>query len=112
MPAGEAHPECSFTGTLLNRSEYIKSERGAIFARLGLRPTEWTMVAIVSRFAPENESEEITTPEGFDRAALETMAIGLMDQLERLGLSAAPAFPGIAVIPLAIYRILPWKSAT
>jgi hypothetical protein len=112
MPAGEAHPECSFTGTLLNRSEYIESERSAIFARLGLRPTEWTMVAIVSRFAPEKDAEEFTTPEGFDRIALETMAIGLMDRLERLGLSAAPSFPGIAVIPLALYRILPWKSPT
>ena len=110
MPSGEDHPECSFSGTLLNRSEYIEPERGAIFARFGMRPTRWTMVAIIARFASEGEAAEFAAPDGFDRAAIETMTTGLMDRIETLGLSAAPAFPGIAVIPLALYRLLPWTT--
>jgi len=110
MPCGEQHPQCSFSGTLLNRSEYVEPERGAIFARLGMRPTNWTMVGIVSRFAPP-EVTEFGAPEGdFDRTAIETMTIGLMDRIESLGLSAAPAFPGIAVTPIALYRVLPWTA--
>jgi hypothetical protein len=111
MPCGEHHPQCSFSGTLLNRSEYVEPERGAIFARLGMRPTNWTMVGIVSRFAPA-EVTEFGTPEGeFNRTTIETMTIGLMDRIESLGLSAAPAFPGIAVTPIALYRVLPWAAA-
>jgi hypothetical protein len=110
MPAGEDHPECSFTGTLLNRNEYIEPERGAIFARLGVRPSKWTMVAIVARFASDREPEDFELPTVFDRAAIESMTIGLMDRLERMGLSAAPAYPSMAVIPIALYRVLPWAS--
>jgi hypothetical protein len=54
---------------------------------------------------------EFGAPEGdFDRTAIETMTIGLMDRIESLGLSAAPAFPGIAVTPIALYRVLPWTA--
>jgi hypothetical protein len=107
-PCGEERPECSFSGTSLNRSEYIEPERGAIFGRLGMRPTNWTMVGIISRFAPE-EVTELATPAGdFNRTAIETMTTSLMDRIEALGLSAAPAFPGIAVTPIALYGILPW----
>jgi hypothetical protein len=110
MPCGDDNPECSFSGTLLNRSEYIEPERGAIFARLGMRPSNWTMVGIIARFAPEEEAAPLANPAGFDRAAIEAITIGLMDRIESLGLSAAPAFPGIAVIPLALYRLLPWAT--
>lgn len=112
MPAGEDQPNCSFTGTLLDRSEYIEPERGAIFSRLGLKPTRWTIVGIVSRFAPTTIEELSIPSDDFTRANLEILTTSLLDRIEGLGLSSAPSWPGISVIPVAVYRALPTKPDT
>lgn len=106
MPCGDERPECSFTGTLLPRSEYIDPERSAIFGRLGVRPSEWTVVGIISRIPTAPAESSVVAPEGFTRANLETMVIELLAKIESLGFSGSATWPSIGIIPIAVYRPL------
>lgn len=106
MPCGVGSPECAFVGTLLERNEYIDPERSAIFGRLGVRPTEWTVVGIISRLT-EEQSTEVTFPQGdFSRISIEQAVSALLDRLEPIGMSGSPTWPEISITPIAVYRPL------
>lgn len=108
MPCGEDNPECSFAGIMLDRTQYIEPERGAIFNRFGFRPATWTLVALVTRFgAPTSDAPFSLDPnEPFTRMALERVVTQMLEQFERTGLTDAPTWPTIGVTPLALYRVV------
>ena len=110
MPCGEGVPDCAFSGVLLDRSAYIEPERAAIFGRFGPTPANWTLVALVTRFGSKGTSSEFAVPpglgEGPSRLAVEELVVSLLAFLEGLGVADAPAWPTIAVTPLALYRLL------
>jgi hypothetical protein len=107
-PCGTEKPECSFSGILLNRSDYIEPERAAVFGRYGVEASPWTLVGIVSRFAnPDDNEATPRVPGEFGRLALEEMVASLLKKLEAIGVADAPTWPSIAITPLGLYRALP-----
>lgn len=112
MPCGEGFPDCSFAGALLDRTAYIEPERDALFSRYGVKSSQWTLVAIVSRFATRGvpSSPPIPSPASgsatMDRLQLEEMAAGLLQMFETTGVAEAPREPSISITPLALYRPL------
>jgi hypothetical protein len=120
LPCGPDIPDCSFAGALLDRTAYIEPERDALFSRYGVQPSEWTLVAVVSRFGATGATSG-AKPLGvqrpgvsaeMDRLQLEELAAGLLAMFETVGVAEAPREPSIAVTPLALYRPLvggTWK---
>lgn len=112
MPCGADAPDCSFSGTLLNRSDYLEPERTALFGRYGADPSDWTVVGLVTRYADAPGDDGMVdlsafSPDQFDRLALEGLVAALLKKLETLGVADAPRWPSISITPLGIYRGLP-----
>ncbi len=112
MPCGVDTPECSFSGLLLNRSDYIEPERATIFGRYGVEASTWTMVGIVSRFADQGADPNTSIAParigeaGLSRLVLEDMVATLLKKFEAVGVADAPTWPSIVVTPLGLYRAL------
>ena len=89
-------------------------EREALFGRYGADASDWTVVAIVSRFASEATASlplgQSGSSHGIDRLQVEEMAVSVMSTLEQAGVSDAPRSPSISVTPLAVYRPLITKE--
>jgi hypothetical protein len=115
LPVSRDHDTFSFSGTLLERSEYIEPERATLLARHGAKPSEWTTVGLVTRAGRASGTTTLAGMPGLadgqtlNRRKLEEMIENFTDYLESAGLSEAPTSPGIAIIPLAIYRTIPAK---
>jgi len=114
---GEARPELAFAGSLLGRSNYIQREREALFSRYGSTLKGWTSVVQVAT-VPSNADAiaardrdfsqvNFSTEEGVNRAGLEQTVIQMLGMLEARGMAEGPLWPGISVIPLGIYRVVP-----
>ncbi|QUF07059.1 hypothetical protein KCV87_14055 [Actinosynnema pretiosum subsp. pretiosum] len=113
FPASQSHDDYSFTGTLLDKSEYMDQERATLFARHGVKPGDWTTVGLVSRSGRKFITPEINITPGVldgkivNRSKLEEIIENITDYLEGVGFSEAPSALGVAIIPLAIYRTIP-----
>jgi hypothetical protein len=118
LPAcGPSRPELALSGSLLERSEYIQLERDALFSRYGSVLNGWTSVVQIASIPSESESQAALKPElaGFseagstqiNRPALEQNLVSMLGMLEATGAAEGPLWPGISVIPLAIYRVVP-----
>jgi hypothetical protein len=115
QPCGDQHLNFVLLGDLPEKSEYIDSERAILGARYGNEASEWTTVAIVARTIEESPPFDLNTFDsinlvsngtGIDRAALERVLHGMSAYMASMGMSDAPPAPGIAVVPLAIYRTI------
>ncbi|MGO4591818.1 DUF6414 family protein [Paenarthrobacter sp. 2TAF44] len=114
LPCGEKHLEFGFSGSLLNRNDYIQEEREHLFSRYGTYMSNWTSVL---QIASVPEQDERTKPEGgmnfilpsgnISRAATERGAASLLGDMERIGLLDGPRWPTVSVTPLGIYRDVP-----
>jgi hypothetical protein len=111
-PCGERYPNFVLLGNLPEKSEYIDSERSLLGARYGSEASEWTTVAIVARAIEEsppfdfNNVDFVSNDNKIDRAALERVFHGMNSHMAAMGMSDAPPAPGVAVVPLAIYRTI------
>ena len=115
FPCGADNPDCGFGGLLLDRSDYIEPERGAVFARHGVAVSDWTVVGVVTRVserAARREMEDvdpgamIRESGGINRPALEGLVLQFLEVFEGLGMSEGPAWPSITITPLAVYRAI------
>lgn len=115
FPCGTQHPDCGFGGLLLDRSDYIEPERGALFARHGVLVSDWTVVALVNRhsahgttpeFGEFDPSEMIRQSGAINRQAIERLVLQLLGMLEGVGMSEGPSWPSIGITPLAVYRTI------
>lgn len=112
--------EVGFMGEIPHDHEFGPMRRELLLSQVGADPTELTTIMQVAavptereRFTPEQLVEQIkphveqllgdgaTT---IDRAALDQLASSLGGMLTTTGFVAAPAWPAIGVVPLAIYR--------
>ncbi|MFF4552034.1 hypothetical protein [Streptomyces sp. NPDC001422] len=116
-PCGEEEWECQYSGVIADPGGYLSGEKSVLFSRLGADPQEWTTVATISRIprrdtaTSESRFERIAmdlqssfTDDQLDRRVLEKMIQEASREMERMGLSEAPSWPAISVIPLAVYR--------
>lgn len=115
FPCGAQHPDCGFGGLLLDRSDYIEPERGALFARHGVLVSDWTVVGVVNRLSRRGNaldlsdfdpSELIRQSGAINRQAIEGMVLQLLGMLEGVGMSEGPSWPSIGITPLAVYRTI------
>lgn len=109
MPCGKAHPNHGFVGTLLERSEYVESERTALYGRYGDEPREWTTVGIVARRGERHmrlETPDMKAAPGksFEREKLDAFVQYFSKLMESHGANESPSYPGAAIIPLAVYK--------
>ncbi|MFI8446315.1 hypothetical protein ACIGFH_01235 [Streptomyces erythrochromogenes] len=116
-PCGEDEWECQYSGVVADPGGYLAGERSVLFARLGADVQEWTTLATISRIPAQNET---VSPGGFQRIMtslqasmggeqlsrrlLEKMILEASRELESRGLSEAPVWPAISVVPIAVYR--------
>lgn len=115
FPCGLDHPDCAFGGLLLDRSDYVEPERGALFARHGVTVSDWTVVAVVSRLPkrtqrldldPIDESAMVRPSGGINRSGLEGAVVQLLEMMEGFGMREGPTWPSVGVTPLAVYRTM------
>ncbi|WP_455772236.1 DUF6414 family protein [Streptomyces parvus] len=118
FPCGEDEWECQYSGVICDPGNYLAGEKEVLFSRLGADPQEWTTLAMISRI-PQRDS---TPPEArfekamssleaamdsggeVNRKVLEKMIQETSRAMEGVGLSEAPTWPAVSVIPLAVYR--------
>ena len=108
---GVDQPKLGFSGMLLGRPGYLQEEREALFAKYGSTVTPWTVVSQVAS-APDASSrrtalelgELVNASDQVDRATVEDAASQLMELFESIGVAEGPAYPSIAVTPLAVFR--------
>jgi hypothetical protein len=125
LPCGKDDATSGFAGALLGRREYIQEERESLFSRYGVTASSWTCVmqiaaipampqaasAVDGSEIEETETETgLDAPDddsGIDRAAMERLAVELLDMMEKIGIVEGPRWPTISVTPLAVYRTVP-----
>ncbi|GGS71766.1 DUF6414 family protein [Streptomyces griseoviridis] len=124
-PCGEEEWECQYSGVIADPGRYLAGEKEVLFSRLGADPQDWTTVATISRIprrdttSSEGHFERIaeTLQDSFtdgrmNRRILEKMIQEASREMERMGLSEAPSWPAVSVIPLAVYREIQPSSIT
>jgi hypothetical protein len=112
FPCGLENPQFALVGTLIDRPGFLQEEREALYSKYGAAPSSWTMVSQVTTVPVAETGSEpdlsavdlLKTDEQVDRGQIEEMAVSLMQLLESTGIAEAPAFPAIAVTPLALFR--------
>jgi hypothetical protein len=114
MPCGPRKPNHGFVGTLLESSEYIGPERSALHGRYGNEARDWITVGIVSRVGVQVDPNKNFVPDGlrgakgaaFERDKLDLLVQNFSSLLEAHGGNESPTYPGMAILPLAVYRPL------
>ncbi|WP_153040554.1 hypothetical protein [Actinoplanes sp. TFC3] len=112
MPCGIRKPNHGFVGTLLDSSEYIGPERSALHGRYGNEARDWITVGIVSRIGARVDPNKNFVPDGlrgaqggaFERDKLDSLVQNFSSLMEAHGGNESPAYPGMAIVPLAVYR--------
>lgn len=122
LPRGASSPTKAFVGVIDHRTGFAALDRGSLFARLGPESAELTTIMQVARVPVEEvsgwseerlladfkaSSQQAVTAGRLDRSALDQFLTGIMKLTEEYGLQAAPLWPAMAVIPLAVYRQVP-----
>lgn len=115
LPCGEQYLEYGFSGALLNRADYIQSEREHLFSRYGTYMSNWTCVLQVSTVPVQEEHKtkiendtNFLLPSGtISRAATARGASDLLGVMEGIGILDGPRWPTVSVTPLGIYRDVP-----
>lgn len=111
FPAGEDEPTCNFSGTLDGAEAAL--DRSSLLSRYGGYPAQWTMVAQVS-YVPNSGSptrasvdmNRVIRGGQVDRVEFEKVFAVTIAELMASGMSEAPNFPAMSVIPLGIYRVV------
>ncbi|WP_432902475.1 DUF6414 family protein [Micromonospora matsumotoense] len=116
MPCGASRPNHGFVGTLLERSEYIDTERSALYGRYGNEPREWVTVGIVARrgereVSPAMPEMDAGGGKGFQREQLDALVQYFSKLMESHGANESPTYPGVAIVPLAVYRTIVGRRA-
>mgnify|MGYP001251288830 CR=1 FL=1 len=120
-PCGVEESSCCFGGIVPGDSEYFKSERSALFSRMGPDAQRWTALLQVARIPARGRQgarrsmadfqerfDDFQTSDGnFNRHTLDSFILEIMRELEEVGLQESQRFPEISVVPLAIYRFVP-----
>lgn len=112
FPAGTSESVCHFVGTLDESAD--KFDRRALLGRYGLAPADWTMVAQITRSAIDPATPRraglsiasVAAGDRVDRWKLEQLLSKTVRKLEESGMADSPAHPALAVVPLAIYRVV------
>ncbi|WP_433328243.1 DUF6414 family protein [Spirillospora sp. CA-294931] len=122
LPCGPERPKLRFTGMIADPGDYLGKDRPTLFSRLGADAQEWTTVASISRIprrGQSNYSAQLARIAGevnqvmrqntdrIERAALEVLIQETGRAMEEAGLSEAPSWPAISIVPLALYRQVP-----
>jgi hypothetical protein len=115
LPCGPEALECSFSGSLLGRREYLQEERENLFSRYGQAPSVWTSVFQIAAIPIQSDSfvePEVgtgwtTNANQLNRARMEADVNRIMDFMEQMGVFEGPRWPSISVTPLGLYRTLP-----
>lgn len=116
-PCGEDDWEYQYSGVISDPGGYLSGEKAVLFSRLGADPQEWTTIASISRVperdhaAPTVRLERVVQTlqgvlerEEMSRRVLEKMIQESSRAMEGMGLTEAPVWPAVAVIPIAVYR--------
>ena len=115
-PRGENYPHHGFVGTLLDRSEYIEPERSALYGRYGVDLSEWAVVGLVTRagkdrgLSPLGSITDLVSNGVVRREKLEDAMLNMASYMESSGLTAAPIWPGMSIVPIGVYTPIGLKD--
>lgn len=121
--------EVGFVGEIPHEHEFGPMRRELLLSQVGSEPTELTILMQIAavptereRFTPEQVIAQIkpqvdrllqSGDSGIDRSALDELTGAFGSMLTSTGFVAAPSWPAIGMVPLAIYRAVeqgPWAS--
>lgn len=112
-------PRAAFVGTIPHDHGFKALSRDLLLNRIGADPTEMTALVQIARIPTEQDKtqeDHLTefsdlgqrlarlSSDTLDRQILDGMISKMGALIESAGLSAAPKWPAISVIPLALYR--------
>jgi hypothetical protein len=115
VPCGPDHPNLSFGGILLDRSDYMQKEREALFSRFGSVLSGWTVVMQIETVPYQSDAPRpdlasaafLNADESINRAGIEKACLDLIATVDDIGLTEGPRWPSITMTPLGIYRLVP-----
>lgn len=100
--------------------KYLDAEPDILFSRYGTGKSLWTVLGTVGHFAGAERPDMSKLNDGLvrddqsvDRAGFVAMVNGLMEFMGSLGFSSAPSYPGLSIVPIAVYRTVeigPWPA--
>jgi hypothetical protein len=110
-----ANQDYSIHARLQEGRRYLESDPDIIFSRYGFQTQEWTVVGTIGCHSPLGE---LQPPDS------STMVLGMnentigrtrfarfintyMEYFARVGFSDLPQWPGLSLVPLAVYRVIP-----
>ncbi|MCO8274790.1 hypothetical protein M1L60_29760 [Actinoplanes sp. TRM 88003] len=99
----------SVTARLQEGRRFLDSEPEILFARYGLHEQDWTMVGTIGSYAPppgyQYELTDITREDGnVSRRKIVQSVNDLLSLLGSIGFADQPEYPGLSIVPLAVYR--------
>lgn len=117
-PTDDTSSRSAFVGNIPLDHGFDPLFRDLLLSRFGPDPTPMTAIIQVARIPTERDTRlspkqqletlfarlETTSSEVLDRDLLDTIVAQLGGLLEQYGFAAAPKWPAISVIPLALYR--------
>ncbi|MGW4155775.1 DUF6414 family protein [Micromonospora chersina] len=101
------------TARLQEGHRYLESEPDVLFSRYGMEGQDWTVVGTIGSYSPPEDFEVpemiFNKPDGtVSRRAFVEKLNGFLALLGVLGFADHPQYPGLSIVPFAVYRpILP-----
>lgn len=125
-PTNEESARAAFVGAIPKQHGFAPMVSDLLLSRVGPEPQTMTSLIQLARIPkeePDGKSamqrfegvmerfESITTDEALDRELLDGLLMQMARMMEAMGLAAAPKWPAVSILPIAIYRqVLPMPS--
>jgi hypothetical protein len=121
-PTDEESARAAFVGAIPRDHGFSPMVPELLLSRVGPEPQTMTSVLQIARIPAENEAPMQAMgasidslmarfdamSEELDRELLDSLLVKMATMMEQTGLAAAPKWPAISVVPLALYRnVLP-----
>ncbi|NNG34924.1 DUF6414 family protein [Nakamurella aerolata] len=91
--------------------KYLDAEPEILFSRYGTGKSLWTVLGTVGHFAASRppdmaspQADLVRDDKSVDRASFVAMVNGLIGTMASLGFSSTASYPGVSIVPVAVYR--------
>jgi hypothetical protein len=94
--------------------KYLDAEPEILLSRYGASPQDWHVIGTIGHYAPAKHEgwDDIglvvsKTDHRLDRLKMLDTFSRLLTYFAHWGMSDGPAYPGLSIVPIAVYRPIP-----